>query len=221
MAQAIVCVFCGSSPGKSPAFMEAAKALGVYFHENKINLVYGGGTTGLMGEVARTLVALSGPESVQGIIPAPLMQQEQRTNEITKATYEGREYSIPDENIYGRTMIVKDMHSRKQEMAKRVIEGGPGSGFVALPGGYGTWEELMEVVTWNQLGIHDKPVVILNVEGYYSGLLTQMRSGVEAGFVSAGQADIAIEAKTAEECGLALKNYLISDGRLNLEWTSN
>ncbi|KAL2066182.1 hypothetical protein VTL71DRAFT_2253 [Oculimacula yallundae] len=220
MAQATVCVFCGSSPGTSPAYMAAAKALATYFHENGISLVYGGGTNGLMGEVARTLVALSGPSSVQGIIPAPLMQQEQRTNDTTQITYEGREVSVPNENIYGKTMIVKDMHSRKQEMAKRVIEGGPGSGFIALPGGYGTMEELMEVITWNQLGIHEKPVVVFNVEGYYTGLMGLIRGAVESGFVSAGQADIAIEVKTAEECGLALKNYLVSDGRLDLGWTS-
>lgn len=78
---------------------------------------------------------------------APLMQQEQRTNETTTTTYEGREIAVPDENVYGKTMIVKDMHTRKQEMAKRFKEGGPGSGFVALSGGYGTPEELMEMTT--------------------------------------------------------------------------
>ncbi|KAH7370642.1 hypothetical protein BKA65DRAFT_532240 [Rhexocercosporidium sp. MPI-PUGE-AT-0058] len=221
MAQATVCVFCGSSPGKSPVHIAAAKSLAIYFHENEINLVYGGGTTGLMGEVARTLVSLSGPSSVQGIIPAPLMQQEQRTDETIKTTYEGREIEVPDEKIYGRTMIVKDMHSRKQEMAKRVISGGPGSGFIALSGGYGTVEELMEVITWNQVGIHDKPVVVFNVEGYYDGLMGWIRGSVDAGFVRSCQANIAMEANTAEECGQALKNYLISDGRLDLEWASN
>ena len=145
------------------------------------------------------------------------MQQEQRTNETTKTTYEGREIQIPNEKIYGKTMIVKDMHSRKQEMAKRVITGGPGSGFIALSGGYGTLEELMEAITWNQLGIHDKPVVVFNVEGYYDGLMGWIRGSVDAGFVSPGQAGIVIEAKTAEKCGIALRDYLVSEGRLELE----
>ncbi|KFX95775.1 hypothetical protein V490_03676, partial [Pseudogymnoascus sp. VKM F-3557] len=78
MAKPTVCVFCGASPGKSPAHLAAARALATYFHENGISLVYGGGTTGLMGELARTLVSLSGPSAVEGIIPAPLMAQEQR-----------------------------------------------------------------------------------------------------------------------------------------------
>lgn len=78
----------------------------------------------------------------------------------------------------------------------------------------------MEMVTWNQLGIHDRPVVVFNVEGYYDGLLAWIRGAVEAGFVSAGQANIAVEAKSAKECGVALKNYLISSGRLDLHWTS-
>lgn len=135
--------------------------------------------------------------------------------------YEGREIAVPDKIVYGKTIIVKDMHTRKQEMAKRVKEGGRGSGFIALSGGYGTLEELMEMITWNQLGIHDKPVVVFNVDGYYDGIISWIRSAVDAGFVNGRQVNIAIEAKTAEECGIALKNYLVSDGRLNLEWTSN
>lgn len=199
--------------------MEAARALAVYFHEHDINLVYGGGTTGLMGELARNLVSLSGPSSVQGIIPAPLMQQEQRTNETVKTIYEGREISVPDEGIYGNTMVVQNMHSRKQEMARRVIEGGPGSGFIALSGGYGTLEELMEVVTWNQLGIHHRAVVVFNFSGYYDGLLAWIRTAVHEGFVHKSQGDILVEAKTVQECGTALENYVISPGRLDLKWT--
>ncbi|KAH8652744.1 hypothetical protein BGZ60DRAFT_461306 [Tricladium varicosporioides] len=216
-----VCVFCGSSPGKSPEHMAAAKALATYFHTNNINLVYGGGTTGLMGELARVLVSLSGPSSVQGIIPAPLMTQEQRTNETVKVIHEGREYLIPDEKIYGETVIVPDMHTRKQEMAKRVIEGGKGSGFIAMSGGYGTMEELMEIVTWNQLGIHDKPVVVFNIAGYYDGLIAWINGAVHAGFVGERQGGILVEAKSAEECGVALNNYKVSDARLNLNWSAN
>ncbi|KFY92047.1 hypothetical protein V500_04345 [Pseudogymnoascus sp. VKM F-4518 (FW-2643)] len=218
MAKPTVCVFCGASPGKSPAHLAAARALATYFHENGINLVYGGGTTGLMGELARTLVSLSGPSAVEGIIPAPLMAQEQRAAETVAITHEGREVAVPDSAIYGATTIVADMHSRKREMARRVVEGGEGSGFVALPGGYGTMEELMEVITWNQVGIHERPVVVFNVEGYYDGVLAWIRDAVEAGFVREGQKDILVEARTAEECGKWLREYAVSDGRLNLKW---
>jgi uncharacterized protein (TIGR00730 family) len=121
-------------------------------HEHNIHLVYGGGTVGLMGELARTLVSLSGPSAVHGIIPAALVSME-------------RQGKAPDESLYGRTTVVPDMHTRKRMMAQEVVNGGPGGGFVALPGGYGTLEELMEAVTWNQLGIHSRGVCIFNVEG--------------------------------------------------------
>ncbi|KFY41446.1 hypothetical protein V494_02993, partial [Pseudogymnoascus sp. VKM F-4513 (FW-928)] len=111
MAKPTVCVFCGASPGKSPAHLAAARDLARYFHEHGISLVYGGGTTGLMGELARTLVSLSGPSAVEGIIPAPLMEQEQRAAETVMAVYEGREIAVPDEAIYGATTVVADMHS--------------------------------------------------------------------------------------------------------------
>ncbi len=103
-------------------------------------------------------------------------------------------------------------------MAKAVLAGGPGSGFIALPGGYGTLEELMEVVTWNQLGIHSRGVVVMNVEGYWDGLLSWVRSSVEAGFVSEGNLNIIVQAKTGEEAVQALKNYKVTEGRFKLEW---
>ena len=118
-----------------------------------------------MGELARTLVSLSGPSAVHGIIPAALMRYEQSDPNAPSA-----EPSI-DEAIYGRTTVVKDMHTRKAMMAAEVGKGGPGSGFVALSGGFGTLEELMEIATWNQLGIHGRGVCVFNVEGYWDGLL--------------------------------------------------
>ena len=160
--------------------MEAARALAKVMANNHIKLVYGGGTVGLMGEVARTLVTLSGPESVHGIIPAPLVKYE-RGPDSDSATS-----SLPEYTVYGKTTVVKDMHTRKQMMAQEVLAGAEGSGFVALSGGYGTLEELMEVVTWNQLGIHNRGVVVLNVEGYWDGLLEWVRGSVEAGFVGEG-----------------------------------
>ena len=167
-----------------------------------------------MGELARTLVTLSGPESVHGIIPDALVKFEQ----------EGREgktdvKSTIDEAIFGRTTVVADMHSRKHLMAKKVMEGGPGSGFVALSGGFGTMEELMEVVTWNQLGIHGCGIVVFNVEGYYDGLIAWIRSAVSSGFISGGNAGILVEALSADECIRCLQEYRVSEDRMKLDWS--
>lgn len=171
-----------------------------------------------MGELARTLVSLSGPTAVEGIIPLPLMSHEQRAAETVAVMHEGRSLAVPNPAIYGTTTVVVDMHCRKREMARRVVEGGSGSGFVALPGGYGTLEELMEVVTWNQVGIHERPVVVFNVEGYWDGVLAWIRDAVGTGFVREGQRDILVQAKSAEEVGRRLREYKVSDGRLDLKW---
>jgi len=112
------------------------------------------------------------------------------------------------------------MHTRKRMMAKEVLEGGPGSGFVALSGGYGTLEELMEVVTWNQLGIHNRGVVVLNIEGYWDGLLAWINGAVGAGFVAEGSKGIIQEAKNGQEVVLALRDYKVASGRFKLEWGS-
>ena len=166
-----------------------------------------------MGEIARTLVFLSGVEAVQGIIPEALIKYEQDGASATDAK------NTIDEKIYGRTMVVPDMHTRKHLMAKKVMEGGPGSGFVALSGGYGTLEELMEVITWNQLGIHSKGVVVFNIEGYYDGLLQWVRTAVSAGFIAPGNAGILVEALDAEEVVTQLRDYKISEDRMKLDWT--
>ncbi|KAL9632796.1 MAG: hypothetical protein Q9164_005099 [Protoblastenia rupestris] len=219
-SQAVVCVFCGSSPGTSPAHLAAARSLAHALHANNINLVYGGGTSGMMGEVARTLVSLSGPEAVLGIIPGALIQFEQQgrpgVNDVAKADAPKTEI---DEKIYGRTTVVPDMHTRKQLMAKEVMEGGPGSGFVALSGGYGTLEELMEVITWNQLGIHGRGICVFNVEGYYDGLIQWVKSAVSAGFIAPGNAGILVEALDAEEVVKCLSEYRVAEGRLKLDWS--
>ncbi|GAB1738048.1 hypothetical protein NU219Hw_g2556t1 [Hortaea werneckii] len=213
-----VCVFCGSQPGTSPAHLAAARALAHALHANNISLVYGGGTVGIMGEVAKTLVSLSGPEAVHGVIPEALIRYERNYNEdgSTKAVVDPQK--IIDEKTYGRTTVVKDMHTRKQMMAREVIEGGVGGGFIALSGGYGTLEELMEVVTWNQLGIHGMPVVVYNVEGYWDGLMQWVRKAVSAGFVGEGNKGIMVEAREAEEVVAALKSYQNAEGRFKLDW---
>ncbi len=165
-----------------------------------------------MGEIARTLVSLSGVEAVQGIIPEALIKYEQVGASATDAK------NTIDEKVYGRTTVVPDMHTRKQLMAKKVMEGGPGSGFVALSGGFGTLEELMEVITWNQLGIHSNGVVVFNIEGYYNGLLQWVRTAVSAGFIAPGNAGILVEALSAEEVVNQLKDYKISEDRMKLDW---
>jgi uncharacterized protein (TIGR00730 family) len=208
---------CGASSGTSPAHLAAARALAHVLHNNKIHLVYGGGTAGLMGEVARTLVSLSGPDSVHGIIPQPLIKFEQQTE---PSSTDPNAHSI-DSTAYGKTTVVKDMHTRKQMMAQEVIDGGPGGGFVALSGGYGTLEELMEVITWNQLGIHSMPVIVFNVEGYWNGLLGWVKTAVTSGFVGPTSAGILVEALSAEDVLTQLKAYQNAEGRFDLTWDQN
>lgn len=165
-----------------------------------------------MGEVARTLVSLSGPEAVHGIIPTALMRFERDYDEDKPAS------ATIDESTFGRTTVVKDMHTRKQMMAREVIEGGQGGGFIALSGGYGTLEELAEVTTWNQLGIHGRGIVVFNVDGYWDGLLQWVNKATESGFISESNSSILVEAKTAEEAVDRLKNYRNSEGRMKLHW---
>ncbi|TKA68626.1 hypothetical protein B0A55_07369 [Friedmanniomyces simplex] len=214
-----VCVFCGASPGSSPAHLAAARALAHVLHSAGLNLVYGGGTVGIMGEVAKTLVSLSGPQAVHGIIPKALLRYER--SYIEDDAGEGKEVDprkTIDEKTFGRTTVVMDMHTRKQMMAKEVMEGGAGGGFVSLSGGYGTLEETMEMVTWNQLGIHAHPVVLFNVDGYWEPILQWVRSSVGAGFIAENNAGIMVEAKTAEEVLERLQNYRTAEGRFKLQW---
>lgn len=203
---------CGASGGRDPAHVDSARRLATAMHRAGMKLVYGGGTTGLMGEVARTLVSLSGPSAVHGIIPQALVKYEQDcdTTDTTK--------HLLDERVYGKTTVVRDMHTRKRMMAREVVEGGPGGGFVALSGGYGTLEELMEITTWNQLGIHDRPIVFFNVKNFWTKIIHWTADAVEQGFIKPENACIIVEAKTEDEVLLALKNYQIAKGRFKLSW---
>ncbi len=140
-----VCVYCGSGPGSSPRFVEAALALGKSFAENNIRLVYGGGSVGLMGTLARAALEAGG--AVTGIIPSFLQGRERPMDGLTEL------------------IVTDDMHERKMIMYEQA------DAFVALPGGVGTLEELFEVWTWSQLGLHRKPVGLLNVEGYFDALI--------------------------------------------------
>jgi uncharacterized protein (TIGR00730 family) len=140
-----VCVYCGSGPGTNPHFIEAANALGKALAENSIRLVYGGGSIGLMGAVATSVLDHGG--TVTGIIPDFLTTRE---NALTRVQ---------------EMIVTPDMHERKRLMFER------SDAFVALPGGIGTLEELVEQLTWQQLGRHSKPVLLANIDGFWEPLL--------------------------------------------------
>ena len=144
-----ICVYCGSGLGLNPAYAAAARELGQALAQNDIGLVYGGGSLGLMGEVARA--TLEGGGRVVGIIPAFLTEKEKMMRDV-------------DELI-----VTDDMHERKRLMFER------SDAFVALPGGIGTLEELVEQLTWVQLGRHSKPVIVANIEGFWNPFLSLLR----------------------------------------------
>lgn len=210
-----ICVFCGSSAGASPAHLAAARELGKIMAENNIDLVYGGGTVGLMGEVAKTVCSINGPKAVHGVIPDALVKYER---DGTYQTVNEHGQFIPDESVYGHTTVVKDMHTRKQLMAEEVFSGGPGSGFIGLSGGYGTMEEVFEVITWNQLGIHTKGICLLNIEGYWDGIVQWLGKATEQGFVKPGNQNIVVSADTAAGAVTALRDYKVSEATFKLEW---
>jgi uncharacterized protein (TIGR00730 family) len=155
-----VCVYCGSQPGNSPVYVEAAKLLGKSLAENGIRLVYGGGTRGIMGTVARAVIEHGG--SVTGIIPTFLIDQEASRHELGELS---------------EVIVVKDMHERKQMMFER------SDAFVTLPGGIGTLEEIAEIMTWAQIGRHTKPMVLANVDGFWKPLLDLMQHMLDEGFI--------------------------------------
>lgn len=159
-----ICVYCGSRPGILPAYAEVAREVGTWIGHHNGQLVYGGGNNGLMGLVAQATADAGG--RVVGIIPQALQTQENTRTACTELH------------------VVNTMHERKHMMAERADM------FLALPGGIGTFEELFESWTWRQLGYHDKPIGILNTEGYYDGLLSFARSSVSAGFLSDWQMDL-------------------------------
>jgi uncharacterized protein (TIGR00730 family) len=148
-----VCVYCGSGPGTNPRFVEAAIALGKTFAENDVRLVYGGGSLGLMGAVAKSTLDHGG--SVTGIIPEFLTARENALARVQEL------------------IVTPDMHERKRLMFER------SDAFIALPGGIGTLEELVEQLTWQQLGRHTKPILLANIDGFWEpllALLAHMRS---------------------------------------------
>ena len=152
-----ICVYCGASTGHAPTHAAAASLLGAELARQQITLVYGGGRVGLMGVVADAVMRAGG--EVIGVIPKALMDTE-----------------VGHEHI-SRLLVVKDMHERKAMMSDYA------DAFIALPGGLGTLEELFEMLTWSQLGFHEKPIGLLNVNGFYDGLLDFIAYQVREGFV--------------------------------------
>lgn len=173
-----VCVYCGSRHGARASYAAAARALGRAIGSRGWQLVYGGGQVGLMGEVADATLASGG--RVVGVIPESLKRLE-----------------VGHLGLH-ELHVVPTMHARKQLMAERADL------FVALPGGIGTLEELYEVWTWRQLGYHDQPIGLLNVDGYYDGLLRFMATSVEQGFLSVAQHGVLQVGTEAEPLLLAL-----------------
>lgn len=157
-----LCVFLGASHGRRPTYQDAAESLGRHLAQRGLGLVYGGGNVGLMGRLAASALEAGG--EVIGVIPESLM---------------GREVSGTRIEDLGATRleIVDSMHTRKARMAELA------DGFIALPGGYGTFEELFEILTWAQLGFHRKPIGILNTEGYFDPLIHLIDHSLEEGFI--------------------------------------
>jgi len=160
-----ICVFCGSSMGRVPIYMEMAEALGALLAQQAIGLVYGGGGIGLMGAVARAVV--DGGGQVIGVLPSVL-----RGKERPEAASIGQGY--------GELILVETMHERKATMARLA------DAYIAMPGGYGTLDELFEAITWGQLGIQQKPIGLLNVNGYFDPLLAWIDRAIADGFIQPG-----------------------------------
>ena len=153
-----ICVYCGSSPGKNPAYSQAAENLALALCERNIGLVYGGSAVGVMGTIADAVLAAGGEAT--GVIPKALAVKE-----------------VAHDNL-SELHVVASMHERKAMMADLA------DGFIALPGGWGTLEEIFEILTWAQLGFHDKPCGLLNIEGYYDGLFDFLENSFEQQFVN-------------------------------------
>ena len=155
-----ICVYCASGPGTNPAFVEAAKSFGRILAENGIRLVYGGGSVGLMGAIAESVLAQGG--AVTGVIPDFLVNREHMLVDVQER------------------IITRDMHERKRVMFERA------DAFVALPGGVGTLEELVEQMTWAQLGRHKKPILILNVARFWDPLVALLDQMEDLEFIRRG-----------------------------------
>lgn len=176
-----VCVYAGSNLGNRPAFKEQAIELGKELVKRNIELVYGGSCVGLMGEVANQVLALGG--KVTGVMPRGLFKGEIVHTSLTEL------------------IEVDTMHQRKAAMSELA------DGFIALPGGYGTLEELFEAICWAQIGIHQKPVGVLNIEGFYSPLIELARHTAQEGFMDPSNVGLILSAEQAADLLDRMENY--------------
>lgn len=176
-----VTVYCGSSMGSSPAYRKAAECMGSHLAEAGLELVYGGGNVGLMGVLANACLSAGG--KVIGVIPEFLVRKEVAHRALVDLR------------------VVGSMHQRKKLMAEL------GDGFVALPGGFGTFEEWLEMITWGQLGHHAKPCALLNVEGYFDPLLEMVRRGCHERFIRAEYLDMIISDDDPDRLLRSMEGY--------------
>lgn len=176
-----ICVFCGSQSGADPRYRQAAIELGGLLAQRGHGLVYGGGHVGLMGIIADAVLEAGG--SVTGVIPKPMTERELAHETVTK--------------LY----VVSSMHERKALMASL------SDAFIALPGGYGTLEELFEVIAWAQLGIHRKPIGLLNVAGYFDALLSLVEHMIGEGFIKTKHRGLFVTAEQPQALLDALQRH--------------
>lgn len=182
MSAPSVCVFCGSRPGASPRYAEAADALGKQLAVHGWRLVYGAGDVGLMGTVARAAQAAGG--ETFGVIPVHLMRAEVGKADLTQF------------------VVTENMHERKKIMFMN------SDAIVVLPGGAGSLDEFFEVLTWRQLGLHEKPIFLLNTDGYWNPLLQLVDHVIAQGFADAGLRDFMQPVKDIQGLGVALRAAL-------------
>jgi len=176
-----ICVFCGSNSGIDPVYSETAEKVGKFLAEQNIELVYGGGRVGLMGKIADTVMANGG--KVIGIIPKGLSDREVAHQGLTELH------------------IVDSMHTRKALMAEL------SDGFIALPGGVGTFEEFCEIVTWGQLGIHTKPCALMNVGGFYDSFIAMFDHSMNQGFIRPQHRSLVLVESEIEKLYQLMKEY--------------
>ncbi len=183
-----ICVYCGSQPGRDQSYIDAGRILGKSIAENHLRLVYGGGTKGIMGAVASGVLSHGG--RVTGIIPEFLMDMEATRHSLGQLS---------------ELIVTPDMHDRKHKMFER------SDAFVTLPGGIGTLEEIVEIMTWAQLGRHRKPIVLVNINGFWDPLMTLVQHMAEAGFIHTAHLVQPLVIDAAEEVVPALLAHWASE----------
>lgn len=186
-----ICVFCGSSLGKKDIYTTNARLLGELFVEKNIELIYGGGSVGLMGEIADTIMNKGG--KVTGVIPQFLYDKEVGHDGLSKL------------------IIVDTMHERKHKMAAM------SNGFIAMPGGIGTLEELFEIYTWSQLQLVRHPIGLLNTNGYYDPLLNMLKHMINEGFMNAKSTSLIVHDPDPEQLLYKMENHVLNESSSGIE----